>query len=196
MLTHFGSNDYCSLLTTFYKLMSDTLGLSEFVMCAPVPRHRLSLPNRGILFGATASTSSWSEQAEASGALESIWVGDSLGARSTPAGNLYLSRSRGCSRATLTARALTGGTPLPASVQSRRAAQASASVVVGEPDALSGRRHHRARDLPLAHQGCAPPVTLAPTKSGALGLAPACLGKGYHNRAMTARQRPPTIDVT
>lgn len=36
VLTHFGSNDYCIPLTAFYKLMSETLGLSELVMRAPV----------------------------------------------------------------------------------------------------------------------------------------------------------------
>jgi alkanesulfonate monooxygenase SsuD/methylene tetrahydromethanopterin reductase-like flavin-dependent oxidoreductase (luciferase family) len=44
------------------------------------PRYGLSLPNRGILFGATSVDEliEISERAEASGAFESIWVGDSL----------------------------------------------------------------------------------------------------------------------
>lgn len=43
-------------------------------------RYGLSLPNRGILFGATsvAELLEVSEQADASGAFDSIWVGDSL----------------------------------------------------------------------------------------------------------------------
>jgi alkanesulfonate monooxygenase SsuD/methylene tetrahydromethanopterin reductase-like flavin-dependent oxidoreductase (luciferase family) len=44
------------------------------------PRFGLSLPNRGVLFGATSVDEllAISEQAEASGAFDSIWVGDSL----------------------------------------------------------------------------------------------------------------------
>ena len=47
------------------------------------PRYGLSLPNRGVLFGATTVDEllEVSEQAEASGAFESIWVGDSLFAK-------------------------------------------------------------------------------------------------------------------
>jgi alkanesulfonate monooxygenase SsuD/methylene tetrahydromethanopterin reductase-like flavin-dependent oxidoreductase (luciferase family) len=47
------------------------------------PRYGLSLPNRGVLFGATSVDEllELSEQAEASGAFDSIWVGDSLFAK-------------------------------------------------------------------------------------------------------------------
>jgi len=47
------------------------------------PRFGLSLPNRGVLFGATSVDEllALSEQAEASGAFESIWAGDSLFAK-------------------------------------------------------------------------------------------------------------------
>jgi len=47
------------------------------------PRYGLSLPNRGVLFGATSVDEllAVSEQADASGALDSIWVGDSLFAK-------------------------------------------------------------------------------------------------------------------
>ena len=47
------------------------------------PRFGLSLPNRGVLFGATTVDEliALSEQAEASGAFESVWVGDSLFAK-------------------------------------------------------------------------------------------------------------------
>ena len=49
-------------------------------MTGRTPRYGLSLPNRGILFGATSVDEllEISERAEASGAFESIWVGDSL----------------------------------------------------------------------------------------------------------------------
>lgn len=49
-------------------------------MAGRSPRFGLSLPNRGILFGATTVDEliEVSELAEASGAFESIWVGDSL----------------------------------------------------------------------------------------------------------------------
>jgi alkanesulfonate monooxygenase SsuD/methylene tetrahydromethanopterin reductase-like flavin-dependent oxidoreductase (luciferase family) len=45
-----------------------------------IPRYGLSLPNRGVLFGATSVDEllEVSELAEASGAFDSIWVGDSL----------------------------------------------------------------------------------------------------------------------
>ena len=48
-----------------------------------VPRFGLSLPNRGVLFGATSVDEllAVSEQADASGAVDSIWVGDSLFAK-------------------------------------------------------------------------------------------------------------------
>ncbi len=48
-----------------------------------VPRYGLSLPNRGVLFGATSVDEllAVSEQADASGAIDSIWVGDSLFAK-------------------------------------------------------------------------------------------------------------------
>lgn len=36
VLSHFGSNDYCIPLTTYYKLLIDTVGLSELGMRAPV----------------------------------------------------------------------------------------------------------------------------------------------------------------
>jgi alkanesulfonate monooxygenase SsuD/methylene tetrahydromethanopterin reductase-like flavin-dependent oxidoreductase (luciferase family) len=47
------------------------------------PRYGLSLPNRGVLFGATSVDEllAISEQAEASGAFDSIWVGDSIFAK-------------------------------------------------------------------------------------------------------------------
>ena len=49
----------------------------------PAPRFGLSLPNRGVLFGATSVDEllALSETAEASGAFDSIWVGDSLFAK-------------------------------------------------------------------------------------------------------------------
>jgi alkanesulfonate monooxygenase SsuD/methylene tetrahydromethanopterin reductase-like flavin-dependent oxidoreductase (luciferase family) len=48
-----------------------------------VPRYGLSLPNRGVLFGATSVDEllAISEQADASGFFGSIWVGDSLFAK-------------------------------------------------------------------------------------------------------------------
>src|SRR3989454_4050810 len=47
------------------------------------PRYGLSLPNRGVLFGATSVDEllAVSEQADASGVIDSIWVGDSLFAK-------------------------------------------------------------------------------------------------------------------
>ena len=47
------------------------------------PRFGLSLPNRGVLFGATSVDEllELSEQAETSGAFDSIWVGDSIFAK-------------------------------------------------------------------------------------------------------------------
>jgi len=47
------------------------------------PRFGLSLPNRGVLFGATTVDEllAVSEQADASGVIDSIWVGDSLFAK-------------------------------------------------------------------------------------------------------------------
>lgn len=47
------------------------------------PRYGLSLPNRGVLFGATSVDEllAVSEQADASGVFDSIWVGDSLFAK-------------------------------------------------------------------------------------------------------------------
>src|SRR5438046_9491608 len=47
------------------------------------PRYGLSLPNRGVLFGATSVDEllALSETAEASGVFDSIWVGDSLFAK-------------------------------------------------------------------------------------------------------------------
>jgi len=47
------------------------------------PRFGLSLPNRGVLFGATSVDEllALSETAEASGVFDSIWVGDSLFAK-------------------------------------------------------------------------------------------------------------------
>jgi len=47
------------------------------------PRYGLSLPNRGVLFGATTVDEllAVSEQADASGVIDSIWVGDSLFAK-------------------------------------------------------------------------------------------------------------------
>ena len=52
-------------------------------MVERTPRYGLSLPNRGVLFGATSVDEllEVSEQAEASGAFASIWVGDSLFAK-------------------------------------------------------------------------------------------------------------------
>src|SRR5439155_619397 len=52
-------------------------------MVQQAPRYGLSLPNRGVLFGATSSDEllEVSEQAEASGAFDSVWVGDSLFAK-------------------------------------------------------------------------------------------------------------------
>src|SRR4029453_5107286 len=49
----------------------------------PAPRYGLSLPNRGVLFGATSVDEllALSETAEASGSFDSIWVGDSLFAK-------------------------------------------------------------------------------------------------------------------
>src|SRR5262245_50639536 len=49
-------------------------------MSARTPRYGLSLPNRGVLFGATSVDEliEISERAEASGAFDSIWVGDGL----------------------------------------------------------------------------------------------------------------------
>src|SRR5215510_12640836 len=49
-------------------------------MSARTPRFGLSLPNRGVLFGATSVDEliEISERAEASGAFDSVWVGDSL----------------------------------------------------------------------------------------------------------------------
>lgn len=46
-------------------------------------RYGLSLPNRGVLFGATSTDEllAIAEQADASGAFDSIWVGDSLFAK-------------------------------------------------------------------------------------------------------------------
>src|SRR5207253_3940446 len=50
---------------------------------SPAPRYGLSLPNRGVLFGATSVDEllAVSEQAETSGAFDSISVGDSLFAK-------------------------------------------------------------------------------------------------------------------
>jgi alkanesulfonate monooxygenase SsuD/methylene tetrahydromethanopterin reductase-like flavin-dependent oxidoreductase (luciferase family) len=47
------------------------------------PRFGLSLPNRGVLFGATSVDEliELAERAEASGAFDSVWVGDSLFAK-------------------------------------------------------------------------------------------------------------------
>ena len=52
-------------------------------MVQQAPRYGLSLPNRGVLFGATSSDEllDVSEQADASGAFDSVWVGDSLFAK-------------------------------------------------------------------------------------------------------------------
>ncbi len=52
-------------------------------MAPEAPRYGLSLPNRGVLFGATSVDEllSISEQADASGLFDSIWVGDSLFAK-------------------------------------------------------------------------------------------------------------------
>jgi alkanesulfonate monooxygenase SsuD/methylene tetrahydromethanopterin reductase-like flavin-dependent oxidoreductase (luciferase family) len=50
---------------------------------AGTPRFGLSLPNRGVLFGATSADEllELAERAEASGAFDSVWVGDSLFAK-------------------------------------------------------------------------------------------------------------------
>src|SRR5258705_10114850 len=50
---------------------------------AASPRYGLSLPNRGVLFGASSVEEllALSETAEASGVFDSIWVGDSLFAK-------------------------------------------------------------------------------------------------------------------
>ena len=52
-------------------------------MSRGTPRFGLSLPNRGVLFGATSVDEllEIAEQADASGAFDSIWVGDSLFAK-------------------------------------------------------------------------------------------------------------------
>ncbi len=52
-------------------------------MVARAPRYGLSLPNRGVLFGATSVDEllAVSEQADTSGLFDSIWVGDSLFAK-------------------------------------------------------------------------------------------------------------------
>jgi alkanesulfonate monooxygenase SsuD/methylene tetrahydromethanopterin reductase-like flavin-dependent oxidoreductase (luciferase family) len=52
-------------------------------MSQRAPRFGLSLPNRGILFGATSVDEllEVAEEADASGAFDSIWVGDSLFAK-------------------------------------------------------------------------------------------------------------------
>ena len=52
-------------------------------MVQHTPRYGLSLPNRGVLFGATSSDEllAVSEQADASGVFDSVWVGDSLFAK-------------------------------------------------------------------------------------------------------------------
>ncbi|PYN96576.1 MAG: hypothetical protein DMD91_20915 [Candidatus Rokuibacteriota bacterium] len=57
-------------------------GIKEGVV-ERAPRYGLSLPNRGVLFGATSVDEllAVSEQAEASGVFDSIWVGDSLFAK-------------------------------------------------------------------------------------------------------------------
>src|SRR5207249_541874 len=57
--------------------------LLELVARQVAPRFGLSLPNRGVLFGATSVDEllELSEQAEASCAFDSIWVGDSLFAK-------------------------------------------------------------------------------------------------------------------
>ena len=56
--------------------------MATIAMARP-PRYGLSLPNRGVLFGATSVDEllALSEQAEASGVIDSIWVGDSLFAK-------------------------------------------------------------------------------------------------------------------
>ncbi len=53
---------------------------NTFLASKGTPRYGLSLPNRGVLFGATSVDEllEISERAEASGAFDSIWVGDSL----------------------------------------------------------------------------------------------------------------------
>lgn len=52
-------------------------------MVERAPRYGLSLPNRGVLFGATSVDEllALAEQADASGVFDSIWVGDSLFAK-------------------------------------------------------------------------------------------------------------------
>src|SRR5262247_4807550 len=52
-------------------------------MRVSTPRFGLSLPNRGVLFGATSVDEllELSAEAEGSGAFESIWVGDSIFAK-------------------------------------------------------------------------------------------------------------------
>ena len=52
-------------------------------MAPPTPRYGLSLPNRGVLFGATSVDEllTLSEHAESSGVFDSVWVGDSLFAK-------------------------------------------------------------------------------------------------------------------
>ena len=52
-------------------------------MVERTPRYGLSLPNRGVLFGATSVDEllAVSERADASGVFDSIWVGDSLFAK-------------------------------------------------------------------------------------------------------------------
>jgi len=49
-------------------------------MAPPTPRYGLSLANRGVLFGATSVDDllDMSAQADASGAFDSVWVGDSI----------------------------------------------------------------------------------------------------------------------
>src|SRR5262249_9028041 len=58
-------------------------GVRNHAMTSGAPRYGLSLPNRGVLFGATTVDEllDLSEQAEASGAFDSIWVGDSIFAK-------------------------------------------------------------------------------------------------------------------
>jgi alkanesulfonate monooxygenase SsuD/methylene tetrahydromethanopterin reductase-like flavin-dependent oxidoreductase (luciferase family) len=52
-------------------------------MSGPTVRYGLSLPNRGVLFGATSADEllAVAERADASAAFDSIWVGDSLFAK-------------------------------------------------------------------------------------------------------------------
>src|SRR5215813_6717339 len=52
-------------------------------MTPPAPRYGLSLPNRGVLFGATSVDEllALSEEADRSAVFDSIWVGDSLFAK-------------------------------------------------------------------------------------------------------------------